>query len=166
MIAEFQRGLSRATQFSGREPPGGFWPYAFVVLVLAMLALGGCLALLARIDSGPDFTGLAFWLAVGAAATAALLAAAVVRRLHDIDESGLWGLMPLPFLAIDVIGFPRALVHYARRIDDPWLFGGLFANNLFYLATMGALLTMLLRDGSPGPNRHGPAPGVWDFRPD
>ena len=97
--------------------------------------------------------------------SSALLAAAVARRLHDLDETGLWGLMPLPFLAIDIVGFPRALSYFAQQIADPWLFAGLFANNILYLATLGALLAMLSRDGVPGPNRHGPVPGLWDFSP-
>jgi len=165
MIAEFQRGLARTTRFSGREAPAAFWPYAFVVLVLALLAIGACLALLARLESGPDFAGLSLWLGIAAVLVVALLAAAVTRRLHDLDETGLWGLMPLPFLAIDIVGFPRALSYFAQQIADPWLFAGLFANNILYLATLGALLAMLSRDGVPGPNRHGPVPGLWDFSP-
>ena len=66
MIAEFQRGLARTTRFSGREAPAAFWPYAFVVLVLALLAIGACLALLARLESGPDFAGLSLWLGIAA----------------------------------------------------------------------------------------------------
>ena len=27
------------------------------------------------------------------------------------------------------------------------------------------LLALLARDGTPGPNRYGPAPHVWDFSP-
>ena len=130
-----------------------------------MLALGACVALFARLGAGPAYAGLDVWLGVAVAVAVALLAAAVTRRLHDRDESGLWGLMPLPFVAIDVVGFPRALTNYALGVADTWLVAGLFANNLVYLATLGGLLVMLARDGTPGPNRYGPAPDVWDFSP-
>ena len=165
MIAEFQSGIARTTRFSGRDAPEAFWPYAFIVLILAMLALGACVALFARLGAGPAYAGLDVWLGVAVAVAVALLAAAVTRRLHDRDESGLWGLMPLPFVAIDVVGFPRALTNYALGVADSWLVAGLFANNLVYLATLGGLLVMLARDGTPGPNRYGPAPDVWDFSP-
>ena len=108
----------------------------------------------------PDLGGFALSLAVVGAATAALLAAAVVRRLHDRDSSGLWGLMPLPFLALGFALIPKLFSGFATAAPDMRLFFLLFLNNLCYLSALVALIVMLAKRGTPGPNRFGDDPAA------
>ena len=82
------------------------------------------------------------------------------RRLHDTGRSGLWGLVPLPFLAFGIFGF-RALID-SFMTDAPImpLFAALLLNNMVYLLTLAGLVWMLGSAGTPGPNRFGPAPAA------
>jgi uncharacterized membrane protein YhaH (DUF805 family) len=92
-----------------------------------------------------------------------MLAASVVRRLHDTGRSGLWGLMPVPFLAIGIAAFARirSSFHSAEDLLDAY-FPLLMANNFAYLALLGLLIYLLARPGSRGPNRFGPHPREAD----
>src|SRR6185312_12908248 len=56
----------------------------------------------------PDFSGLAAPMMAMQIVLVLLLAAAVTRRLHDRDRTGLWGLMPLPFMAIGMANMGTA----------------------------------------------------------
>lgn len=89
-----------------------------------------------------------------------LLAAAIVRRLHDRDRSGLWGLLPLPFLAAifaltATAGAPLGTLLQTR----PALLVGAMAAGLLYAASTLYLLILLGGAGTAGANRFGPAPG-------
>ncbi|WP_241217854.1 DUF805 domain-containing protein [Sphingomonas sp. 2R-10] len=87
-----------------------------------------------------------------------LLAAAVVRRLHDSGRRGWWGLLPLPFLATGLIAmivvFGR--VGFSPAEPDVVPFVVLFLNNILYLAALALLVVQLCRPSDPGPNRFGP----------
>ncbi|MBC6980704.1 DUF805 domain-containing protein [Caulobacter sp. 17J80-11] len=105
----------------------------------------------------PDF-GLMFG-GIGAtvALAAALLAAAVARRLHDSGLTGWLGLLPLPFLAFGLVAMPRVFAEVAAGSETPDLTPVLllFLNNMLYLAALGILVLLLCRRGTPGPNRFG-----------
>jgi uncharacterized membrane protein YhaH (DUF805 family) len=105
----------------------------------------------------PDFSGLIGWFGLGAAITVFLLAAAVVRRLHDCDRTGLWGLLPVPFLAAGLILMP-GLFNAVAASDEPdmRLFFALSLNNLVYLAMLAVLVYRCAQPGTPGENRFGP----------
>jgi len=88
--------------------------------------------------------------------TVALLAAAVVRRLHDLGRSGRWGALPLPFLALALTVEPAAI---ARRGDiEMGLSLLLFFNNLVYLGCVARLFVWLARAGDASENRFGTRP--------
>lgn len=183
--------LVRLAKFSGRETRAMFWPWAAIVMGIAMI--GGfatvtpmVLASMAKmrkfalehpeqatITSGPGHYEIAidgyhpelmpdiapFLMAVEGimALLIVLIAAAVVRRLHDTGQSGAWGLLPLPFL---LFGFARMPVLFADPVFDTRLFGLLFLNNLCYLAALGTLVLLLARSGTRQDNRYGSAPDV------
>lgn len=109
----------------------------------------------------PDFNSMIGGVSVIVAAVVVLLAAATARRLHDGGRSGLWGLLPLPFL-IGGLGLMSRLFAGLRSLPDlPMeLFGLSFAVNLIYLATLGILVFLLARPSDLGPNRHGPQPDM------
>jgi uncharacterized membrane protein YhaH (DUF805 family) len=84
-----------------------------------------------------------------------LLAAAVVRRLHDRDMSGLWGALPLPFLIAALAMMPGL---FTRHSLDIGLFTALTACSLLYNATLIALIFLLAGGGTAGHNRYGGEP--------
>jgi uncharacterized membrane protein YhaH (DUF805 family) len=108
------------------------------------------------------------WLLVAPMAFAALvsillLAAATVRRLHDRDRPGYWGLLPLPFLAFGMVGMMVMVDRLVASLAaggtaDFGLLSLLFLNNAFYLAALGILIVQLASNGTRGPNRYGPDP--------
>lgn len=107
----------------------------------------------------PDFRLFFFVTILTAVATVALLAAAVTRRLHDSGRSGLWGLMPLPFLTASLIGFPIMLSGFGSSAGPDFrLFGLLFVSNLAYMTTLAVLIVLLSLRSTVGPNRFGEEP--------
>lgn len=108
----------------------------------------------------PDF-GLSFAVMGAVVAVAAvLLAAAVVRRLHDSGRPGWWGL-PVPvFLGLGILGMSRLMTMMTAEVASPDaemfpLFGLIFLNNILYLASLGLLVVFLILPGHPGSNRYG-----------
>jgi uncharacterized membrane protein YhaH (DUF805 family) len=92
--------------------------------------------------------------------TVLLLAAAVVRRLHDSGRSGAWGFLPLLFLVTGFLATPvmfRDSLTAESAFDPlPWL----LLHNMLYLASLGILVAMLASRGMPGPNHYGPEPAA------
>lgn len=185
LIAYHLRSLAR---FSGRDARPTFWPWAITLLLAAMAAMSAIMVPvmtgmtgLARqhpgqsrieagagsysvhIDGGVQGAGsIMAPAAIGAASIAAivvlLLAASVTRRLHDLDKSGAWGLLPLPFLVTGLILFSWIFNSFeAGGPPDAVFFAGIL-NNFVYLAALVYLVVLLIRHGDPGLNRHGPPP--------
>ncbi|OJY53445.1 DUF805 domain-containing protein [Sphingomonas sp. 67-41] len=111
----------------------------------------------------PDLHGMLPGMAIILLVFVALVAAAVVRRLHDRGTSGAWALPPLVFLAIGMALTPR-LLDVRHGGPDLSLLPLLFVNNLLYLAALGWLAILLMRDGTIGPNRHGEDPTPAEVR--
>jgi uncharacterized membrane protein YhaH (DUF805 family) len=106
----------------------------------------------------PDFTPF-FWVQ-GATVLVfiGLMAAAVVRRLHDRNLPGWWGLAPVPFVAFGVFGMLLMLKSAMDTGMPNFALGGLlFLNNLLYMVTLIGLIIVLAQKGTPGPNRYGAA---------
>ena len=181
-------GLAGLLSFGGRDGRLRFWPYAALVFFIAQLAsmvpvsaaIGPVLREAlehperSRVESGlgdysimlgregalaPLLKQAAAFNALVTGTAILLLAAAVVRRLHDRDLRGYWGLLPLPFLALGFLLIPRMIAGMSRtgEPDLSWL-GGIVANNLAYLGALGCLIYLLAGPGTPGANRFGPPP--------
>lgn len=91
-----------------------------------------------------------------------LLAGAVVRRLHDRGRSGLWGLIPLPFLAVSVANMPAGVAIATGRADmTPLERAAASAGSLYWLALL-VLIVLLVGDGTRGRNRFGSDPQERD----
>lgn len=107
----------------------------------------------------PDFSNLIYALSAIIAVTALLLAAAVVRRLHDSNMRGWIALVPLALLASGMVMMAR--LFQASQTSDEAIFGDifvLFLNNLAYLGSLAVLVYLLIRRGTAGPNRFGEPP--------
>lgn len=110
----------------------------------------------------PDFLFLLQAMTVIVFVAALLLAAAVVRRLHDSDLRGWWALVPLTllFFGLHLMGvYFHDLAGAGGAEFDMAPFLRIFAVNLAYLASLGGLLYALVRKGTVGPNRFGPHSG-------
>lgn len=88
-----------------------------------------------------------------------LLGAAVCRRLHDRGLSGFWGLIPISLLVIALIGLATMLPKVMTGAEPNigvflliWLTGMISHVGHF------ALIVVLARIGTSGPNRFGPDP--------
>lgn len=107
-------------------------------------------------ELAPDFGAFAQGMWLTFAVAVVLLAAAVTRRLHDRGRRGAWGLMPLPFVLIACVGFPRLITSF-DTVDFPLsLFFAMFFNNVLYLGTLGLLCVLLAGPSAPQDNRYGP----------
>lgn len=110
----------------------------------------------------PDFSRMMSLIVVGFAVVISLLAAAVVRRLHDRGKSGVWGLMPIPFIVFASVAMPTLFNQFGQGgTPDLGLFFALFFNNALYLASLVFLIVLLCGASAHGENRYGPEPTAW-----
>lgn len=99
---------------------------------------------------------------------AALLAAAIIRRLHDTGRTGFWILLPLPFGAYATYAiyglFSKLPVFFEIEPQQAAVFIFLsefalaFISAMLWLAALIVLIILLCGRGTPGPNRFGPPP--------
>jgi uncharacterized membrane protein YhaH (DUF805 family) len=175
VLQSCRHNLSSLTQFSGRDAPSQFWPWTIIIFLTAFglssvaMAVGmsevatvyaqvhqGTLPETAAVQATLELGWLWLPLAIIATTATALLAASVTRRLHDSGRRGVWGLLPLPFLALSIgatpIGFRIASgQEQLSGLEAMMLFGA----PLFYVAL--AFLGFLLgRAGDTSANRFGP----------
>ena len=175
-------GFAGLLRFRGRDSRARFWPYAIFVFALGQVVASAAMtpAIIqiqlqaferagrapaqadpfeAMADMAPFLSGTMRLGALIGAVTVVLLAAAVVRRLHDCDRTGKWGLLPLPFLAAAATLAYRGLDGFtAPGRPDFGAFAGLFLSNMVYLAALGWLVYLMVGEGTAGPNRFGPPP--------
>jgi uncharacterized membrane protein YhaH (DUF805 family) len=106
----------------------------------------------------PEFMpsqSMALFLAVTFGLAVLLYAAAVVRRLHDRGRSGLWGLMPLPFIIYSSVQMPKMLASVGTGAQpDLTVFFSIFLSNLFYIITLIWLIVLLAGPSELAPNRY------------
>lgn len=127
------------------------------------LGPGGPLIHFAPGHPAPDpnfFQTIMVGAAIGIAIFIGLVAAAVWRRLHDRGSTGLWGLLPVGFIVISLSGMMRLFGEAPEGRTSPGVFLIVFCSNLAYFASGIALVIMLAREGTPGPNEFGPGPGA------
>lgn len=93
---------------------------------------------------------MALYLAVTFGLAILLYAAAVVRRLHDRGKSGLWGLLPLPFIIYSSIMMPTVLA--SAREPNMALFFSIFFSNMLYIVSLVVLIVFLAGASEPAPN--------------
>lgn len=163
--------FKKLLDFRGREDRISFWPYAalvygimtvasYIIMMPTMTAVMQTAVTAAAKGATepvfPDMSGLVGGMIVTNCIGILLFAAAVARRLHDGGLSGLWGLMPLPFMAYSMSqmrAFFRAFSSFGTSEPDMARFNQMFLNNSIYLIALIALIVLLARRSDPGPNR-------------
>ncbi|MEO7366245.1 MAG: DUF805 domain-containing protein [Sphingomicrobium sp.] len=186
-IASLQHCTTSLARFSGRDRRDQFWPFAGTVVAGVFLVWGVSIspamsrlqhAMLANLEaanvaSGPGeysanyagppqvenmFNTLLLVMAGIVVVFIALLAAAVVRRLHDRGSSGWWGLLPLPFLLFGLAGFGYFQSQIGSGGPPPMgLFMAIFFNNFIYIICLVILIVMLASKSNPAVKHYGPA---------
>ena len=179
VVAALRYSARNLFRFWGRDGRRLFWPWGLSVLGLLfvintalaqMVMLQGMFRVMDASQRGGDEAGRAFvetfaqmetlWLpyAISEAVAVLLLASAVTRRLHDRGWSGLWGLLPLPFMAFSISQMPRgiefAMSAHETEVPNNLVF---IAGPLFAWATLITLVIILALKGTPGANRFGEA---------
>lgn len=87
-----------------------------------------------------------------------LLAAAVVRRLHDTGKAGWWALMPVPFILYSTVMMPLFFGRASQFASEDFpigIFLSIFVSNLVYLVTLVTLIILLTGKSQYGDNRYG-----------
>lgn len=150
------RGLRVIGTFAGRDSPAQFWPYAAVVLVVTFItsfvldAVIIALSVVLGGDSGISAVPLIILIvtAVSAIIVAAVLAAAVTRRLHDRGHSGAWAFPPLVLL-LGGMGLMTPLFAAAGQTPEPppALFLVTFGVIVLYFIALGLLVLQLALPG-------------------
>jgi uncharacterized membrane protein YhaH (DUF805 family) len=165
--------LKRYAVFSGRSRRKEFWMYILFIVIVsvvlsiidAALGLGGKTYTSTATPGGPNAFGAGF----SAGSRGGLLAnlfslatlipslAVSVRRLHDVDKSGWWILLPLgPYLIGAVMLFSAIFAGGGSASGGLAVIGGLIMLVGFGCAIL--LLVWYCKQGTPGPNRFGPDP--------
>jgi hypothetical protein len=153
VLASIRHGFGNLANFSGRDSPRIFWPYAILLIVLtgavittifladfASFAVSGLDRLEARraestelipFGPGPGLERASVALCALAALYCALIAAALARRRHDIDAIEAIGALALPALTVAMALMPPLLSYLSLLL---WL---------------GPCLYALIRGGAP-----------------
>lgn len=167
--------LRNLATFRGRDTRSQFWFYVLALfiaqqiltVVIAALLIFGVIGPAFGADTSPDpttfFATFRLFMAAALAipiVAIVLLAAALVRRLHDRGLSGWWASMPLPFLLFGTVAFIQqfSTFNQPEPTFDHGLFGLMFVNNAVYLATLLALVVLLVKESDPRQNRYGEPP--------
>lgn len=191
-------GLAGILNFNGRMALHDFWPYAITLgLALYLIGslislwlyfdigqrtglfdLGQSAAMNRGYDAlqadevlaimQPFFDLIVPFAAISMAAHVILLAAAIVRRLHDTGRTGLWALLPLPFFVLQVVSLDRLFARLPQMMtvdpSNPMIFAfvldvmwGALAALLGFAAVI-VLIILLCGRGTPEANRFGEPP--------
>lgn len=156
----------RLFQFNGREDRASFWPYA--ALVYGIMTIGSVLAMVPVFlpttftsdqvaPAMPNLLMIVDGMMLTALLCVRLYAAAVARRLHDGGLSGLWGLVPLPFLLFSMTRMRNVFHELDRMQQSMRSFESIFVSNLLYMLTIIGLIVLLCRRSDPRPNRFDPS---------
>jgi uncharacterized membrane protein YhaH (DUF805 family) len=188
IFASIRHNLANLLRFSGRDSRASFWPYAITIFLLSMVVdlllfvpivsdmMTRTMAYAQAHPEGfpkaaagqpqvlppelmPDIGRMVGPMTAVSIATILLLAAAIVRRLHDRDKIGWWGALPLPFDAVAYfMGFAAARTMTVWPPKPSPLTAISSVNSLCWWVAIIVLIVMLVGEGTRGPNRFGEEP--------
>ena len=165
-----RRGLRNLRVFSSRDTRPQFWLY--MAAVYGAMSIGTfvffippAISLLLGHDPFENGVMLATIVAM-VTVLAALLAAAVTRRLHDTGRRGVWGLLPLPPFGLTLAGYWLMIGEPDTNTDGvPLGFGIAYAGSVTYMAGIVIVGVLCALKGTPDSNRYGPATAPPPFMP-
>jgi uncharacterized membrane protein YhaH (DUF805 family) len=148
MLGAIKYNLMHLLDFSGRDARQTFWYYVLFLVVLNFiiglivsipLMVGAVGTAIEAAQAGVDpqamqaqmmgqmagALGGTLWVSLATnVATALLMLAAFVRRLHDSDKSGWWALLPLVGLAANTVVSIRIMDTMQEMMRDVMIVGG------------------------------------------
>jgi len=150
--------LERYADFSGRAPRAEYWWYVLALIVAYILVaiIEGILGIHRMIAGMYGPISALLWLA-----TLIPSIAVGVRRLHDVDRTGWWILLPLVPDALMIIMALTTAGAVAGGGGMAAAMGGLAITGLLGLITLiGAIIVLVfsVTPGTKGPNRFGADP--------
>lgn len=154
--------LEKYADFSGRAPRAEFWWYALALVVVFVVAaiIEGMLGIHRMIAGMYGPISALLWLA-----TLIPSIAVGVRRLHDVDRTGWWILLPLIPDVLTIIMALTTVGAVAGGGGTAGAIGGLAITGLLGLITLVGAIVVLIFDvtpGTKGPNRFGADPYASD----
>ena len=152
----YLNAMRRYFEFGGRSSRYEFWFFVLFVTIFSIVA-----SFIDVLLFGADQESVGIVSPIVSLVHLIPGIAVSVRRLHDIDRTGWWIL--LPFVALVVMAV--LLGGVMLTAEDPAAgLAGLGASmvivGLVYLAVLIVLIVFYCTRGTPGPNRFGPEPVV------
>lgn len=192
MLDAIRHGLANLLNFSGRDARQTFWYYVLFVYVVttvvtvlamipAMVDMFSGIVDLAKAGAGPEVAeqavmnsmtgmlGSVGWVSmIVGGAFIVLLAASLVRRLHDSDMPGWWALAPGGLQAIGIAMMPAQMASIVETMTDPAamndptaMYRAQGAAGLIGWVAIGLVIWFGVRKSTEGPNRYGHAPASF-----
>ncbi len=189
MLAAIKHNLANLFSFTGRDARQTFWYYVLfvyiVTTVVSMLAMipamvemftniidvaraGGSeqMAQQTVANSMSGLFGSVGWVSmVVGVLLIILLAASLVRRLHDSDMPGWWALAPAALQAIAIAMMPAQMARIVEAMADPAamsdptaMYRAQGAAGLIGWVAIGLVIWFGVRKSTASPNRYGDAP--------
>jgi uncharacterized membrane protein YhaH (DUF805 family) len=152
----YLNAMRRYFEFGGRSSRYEFWFFVLFVLIASIVA-----SFIDGLLFGADQESIGILSPIVSLVHLIPGIAVSVRRLHDIDRTGWWILLP----AVGSIAMTVFLGSVVLTADDPVAaLAGLGISmaiaGLVYLAVFVVLIVFYCTRGTPGPNRFGPKPVV------
>jgi uncharacterized membrane protein YhaH (DUF805 family) len=152
----YLNAMRRYFEFGGRSSRYEFWFFVLFVTIASIVA-----SFIDGLIFGADEESIGILSPIVSLVHLIPGIAVSVRRLHDIDRTGWWIL--LPFVALVVMAVLFGLV-MATADDSTSALSGLGTSmvivGVVYLAVLIVLIVFYCTRGTPGPNRFGPEPVV------
>lgn len=143
IIQAIASGFSNYFNFSGRTIRSAFWYWYLFIFCCASLIIQSPRLLAV----GPTIASLSAWIYMAfVAGTLVPSIAVLIRRLHDLDRTGWWGLSIAIPPAIEVFGLIAGVPAAA------------ITGTLLFLIGCIVLIVLCCKRGTSGPNRFGPDP--------
>lgn len=189
MLDAIKHGLGGLLNFNGRDARQPFWYYVLFIYILttaismvaivpSMIAMFTNFVDVAKAGGSPveaqqavansmsGMFGSIGWIGMfTGAAFIVLLAASLVRRLHDSDLPGFWALAPGALQAIGIALMPAQIEAMSAVVADPVaasdptaMYRAQGAAGLIGWVAIGLVIWFGVRKSTVGPNRFGDAP--------
>ena len=157
----YMNAMRRYFEFSGRSNRSEFWLFVLFTIIILVLAM-----VIDRLALGSEGPGVLYFIVALAHLIPGISVS--VRRLHDIDRTGLWVLL---FALAPTLIWVVGLIIMGGSIM--MMMGGTDASAAAGFATMGmgfmliGLINLIIAivaivfyvtPGTPGPNTYGPPP--------
>lgn len=157
----YMNAMRRYFEFSGRSSRSEFWFFVLFLFIIMIVA-----SIIDRLVLGSESVGILYTLALLAHLIPGI--AVSVRRLHDIDRTGLWVLLfwlaPLVVFLIAMIFMGSSL--FMIMSGDSSAMAAAFATmgaGFLLVAVVDIVIAIIaivfyVTPGTPGPNPYGPPP--------